>query len=81
MPLQIKLIFSIFVLIVGIAICFISPQANNAGPRWLWRHGKADPLRLLLFKSDGSLRKYTKLGILTWFIIFLVLIWFFVPTR
>lgn len=81
MPIQVKLIFTIFIVIVGIAICFINPKANNAGPSWFWRLGKADPFKLSLFKSDGSFRKYTKLAILIWFIIFLTLIWLIVPIK
>jgi hypothetical protein len=76
MPIQVKLIFTIFTVIVGIAICFINPKANNAGPTWLWSLGKNDPIRFLLFKTDGSFRKYTKLGILIFAVIFLALIWF-----
>lgn len=81
MPIQVKLIFTIFGIIVGIAISFINPKLNNAGPDYLWRLGSIDPFRLALFKKDGSFRRYTKLAMLTWIAIFVAIIWFFVPIK
>ena len=75
METGVKLIFTVCVVLIGTAICFIDPKANNAGPDWFWRLGKRDPVRNMICRPDGTLRKYTKLGILIWFAVFLIIIW------
>jgi hypothetical protein len=34
-----------------------------AGPVWIWRGGRHDPMRNLLLRADGSWRKHAKLGV------------------
>ena len=75
MPLQVKLIFTCATVTIAIAVLFIDPKGDNAGPAWLWRGGKGDPVRNTICRTDGSLRKYTRLGILTWFVVFLTALW------
>jgi len=75
----VKIIFTTFVLVVGVAICFVDPNANNAGPDWFWGLGKNDPVRNLMCRPDGSLRRYTKLGIFVWFGVFLLILWLLLP--
>lgn len=70
-----NLIITVFIVLLGIAICFIDPKANNAGPNWFWRGGKNDLFRNLLCRPDGSFRRYTKLGILIWWAVCLAIFW------
>ncbi len=76
----IKIIFTIFVAFVGIAILFMDPKANNAGADWLWKFGKQDPIRKAICRPDGTLKKHSKLAILIWCAVFLVIIWI-IPNR
>lgn len=78
---QVKLMFTIFAVVVGIVVYFIDPKANIAGPDWFWRLGKYDPFRNLLCRPNGTFRRYTKLGILLWFALCLSIIWVLVPTK
>ncbi|MEX0774088.1 MAG: hypothetical protein WD042_00090 [Phycisphaeraceae bacterium] len=75
----IKLLFTAFAIVVGIAICLIDPKADNAGPGWIWRLGRYDPIRNIICRPDGALRRYTKVGILLWFAVFLAMIWLIAP--
>jgi hypothetical protein len=43
---------------------------KGAGPDWLWQGGRGDLVRSVLFREDGSWRRYGKLGVLLfWFAI------------
>lgn len=75
MPVGVKCLFTVAAVLCAIAIYFIDPHANNAGPGWLWRGRQEDPFRKLIFREDGSLRKHTKLGIYLWFEVWLALLW------
>ena len=81
METQVKLIFTVAVVVVSIAFCFVNPKANNAGPDWFWPFGKHNSIRNLICRPDGSFRRYTKLGTLLWFAVFLAIIWILVPTK
>jgi hypothetical protein len=37
---------------------------KGAGPDWLWQGGRKDLVRSMLFREDGSWRRYGKFGIL-----------------
>lgn len=51
-------------LIAAGLIALYSPSIKNkAGPNWLWRLGKYDPVRNIFFRQDGSLRHYSRLGL------------------
>ena len=80
MPEGVKLLFTTFLVAVYVGVLFARSKANNAGPKWLWRGGSNDLLRQLLFRSDGSLRKYTKLAIGVWFMFYLAVLWLVVPS-
>lgn len=80
MPNEVKIIFTIFIVLVGIGILLINPKSNNAGPNWLWRQGKDDLMRTILFREDGSFRRFTKFGSLLFFALFLAMIWLAIPT-
>jgi hypothetical protein len=77
MPVGVKIIFTVCVAMIGVAVCFIDPKADNAGPDWMWRGGRNDGFRNLACKSDGTLRRHTKVGILIWFAIFIGGMWLF----
>ena len=79
MPIKLKVLVSIFTLLIAVTICFVDPKANNAGPDWLWCIGKNDPVRNLLCKSDGTLRRFAKVGILSFFGLVLLILWFVIP--
>jgi hypothetical protein len=36
---------------------------KGAGPDWSWKLGRKDPIRNMLFREDGSWRRYGRLGI------------------
>ena len=55
---------------------FTDPTKNHVGKEWLWPCGKYN-LRHLLFKQDGSFKKYTKLALIAFFLYFLIMAWFF----
>ena len=69
MPFGVKIVFTIFMLIIALGFIFIDPGVNNAGPDWFWRGGKNDLLRTILMREDGKFRKYTKLGGLVYFLL------------
>jgi len=77
MEFKIKIIFSIIAFLVMIGIYFIDPKTDNAGPDWIWAGRKKDPIRNILFKNDGSLRKYSKQGLCGFLMFMLFLIWNF----
>ena len=79
--MQVKLIFTVLIVVTGIFIWFIDSSNNNTGSDDAWCMGSSDPFRRLLFKPNGAFRKYTKLGLFIWLIFFLVLIWFIVPIK
>jgi hypothetical protein len=80
MPVGVKFIFTFFVAVAALGVLLVRGRANNAGPSWLWRGGSSDLMRTLLFRPDGSFRKHTKLGILSWFFVFVAAIWLVIPT-
>jgi len=75
MPLGVKCLFTVAAVLFAIAIYFIDPNANNAGPDWIWQGGKKNPIRNLLCREDGTLRKHTKLGTYLWIELWLMLLW------
>lgn len=79
MSASLKVIFTVTVCAIGVAVCFIDPKANNAGPDWFWSLGKHDPMRNLMCRPDGTLRRYAKVGMLLWFSFCLLVLWIVVP--
>jgi len=45
---------------------------KGAGPDWIWRGGRRDPVRNLLFRPDGTWRRYAKLGVLIFWLVCLL---------
>lgn len=80
MPIVAKAIFTVGVVVLMVALCFVKSEAGNAGSNWFWRLGKIDPLRNLLLRPDGSLKRFTKDAALAFFGVFLLVLWFIVPT-
>jgi hypothetical protein len=72
---HVKIIFTVFAIAIGVAICFIDPKGNNAGSDWFWKGGRHDPIRNLICRPDGTFRRFTKVGILMWFAAFLAILW------
>lgn len=56
-------------MIVGTFVSFligiVDPRVvNKAGPDWLWRGGRSDPIRSLYFRPNGSFRRFGLAGLL-----------------
>ena len=75
MSIEEKTIFTIFFSMFAIAVWFTSSTGNDLGlPRWfanIW----ACPGPL--FDEDGIMRKYTKLGFSTFFVLLILAVWIF----
>jgi hypothetical protein len=80
MPIGAKIVVTLLAVSVAVGIALVDPQANNAGADWMWRGGSRDPVRRALMRPDGSLRRFTKPAILSFFGIILLALWFAVPT-
>ena len=61
MPIGTVLFFVVIAAGVGLMAFFFT---RGAGPDWMWRGGRNDPVRNMLFRADGSWRRYGKLGVL-----------------
>ena len=61
------LLFGLVMIIVActalaiLRVLYDSRIANKAGPDWMWRGGRSDPLRSILFRENGTLRRFTRL--------------------
>lgn len=75
MSVEIKVLMTVFAGVIGVALLFVNPKANNAGPNWIWNFGKHDPVRNLLFRENGQLRRFTRVGILLWLLSVVTAIW------
>ena len=60
--MEIGTILGIVVLVAAVAMV-AALFTKGAGPDWMWRLGRKDPVRNMLFREDGSWRRYAKLGI------------------
>jgi hypothetical protein len=60
----------LFFVVIGLAIFMVAFHlTRGAGPNWMWRLGRYDPMRNIFFRPDGSWRRYGKLGALLAFVI------------
>jgi hypothetical protein len=76
MPVHMKVVFTVFVLVVHSAAVFaLRPGQTHRVGTWMWKLGAADPMRRALFSDNGLPRKYTWLLATLWFGLFLVVIW------
>ena len=72
MYIEEKIIATIILIFILIAICFVDPRRNSL-PTW-----KTDPLfgkPGLFLKENGAMRKWTKLGFITFFSFWIFVIW------
>ena len=61
MPMGTILFFVVIALgLVGFVFVF----KHGAGPDWMWRGGRRDPVRNAIFRADGSWRRYGRAGLL-----------------
>ena len=72
MPIEGKVMFTVFAGVVTSLILFLK---MTSGPDSHWPLGRKQPIRNLLFRNDGSLRKYSKLGMLLWIWGVVAVIW------
>lgn len=80
MEISLKTAFTVALCVV-LAIVVLFVKRGDRGPRevhW-WRGGERDPVRRLLLRSDGQFRPGAKLGIATFVLVFIVLLWTVVP--
>ncbi len=80
MPIGIKFFFTIATAVVAVLIYFSGSGKGSARPDWMWKPGKTDPVRNLLFRSEGSARRHMKTCVLILFALALLLLWTLVPT-
>lgn len=73
--MQLKIGFTVAIALVGVAMLFVDPTKNNAGPDRMWRGGKSDILRKLMCRQDGTLRPAGKPIFLALLAVFVGLIW------
>jgi len=81
MDFNIKIIFTLAIIIIGALIFFADPGKGSAGPDWIWRFGKNDSFRNLFFCKNGSMRRFSKLFIMIIFSVVLLMLWILVPTN
>ena len=81
MPIGGKFLFTIFAIVVIAVLCVVPSSAIRPGPDWFWRWGRNDPIRHMLFRPEGCLRKYAKIVTIAWLVIFLLVIWLTLPTK
>jgi hypothetical protein len=54
----------LFFVVIGAGIVFFAMLfTRGAGPDWMWKLGRNDPMRNLLFRADGSWRQHAKFGL------------------
>ncbi|WP_162042662.1 hypothetical protein [Undibacterium sp. YM2] len=80
MPLNIKFFFTLAITVIAVLIYFSGSGKGSAGPDWWWTLGRHDRVRQMLFRPDGSARRYMKISALSLFAIVLLILWVFVPT-
>lgn len=60
----------LFVAVIGAAIVFFAVLfTRGAGPDWMWKLGRRDPVRNLLFHADGSWRRHAKLVLVVFWLV------------
>lgn len=70
-----RVILSTVAVAMAIAVFWVDPHRDNAGPAWFWRGGAQDGFRKLCFKPGGQLRAGVKPFLLIWFAAFVWLVW------
>ena len=51
--------------LASLLVALVDPRVTNkAGPDWLWAGGRADPVRSLYFRRDGSFRRFGRVALL-----------------
>ena len=65
--MQIGTISFFLVILLGVAVgstvlvvLYHPAITKKAGPNWMWRLGRYDPIRNAFFRQDGSLRRYSR---------------------
>ncbi|HTJ19302.1 MAG TPA: hypothetical protein VL494_21110 [Steroidobacteraceae bacterium] len=67
----------LFVIVVGAGIAMmVFLFVGGAGPDWMWVGGRNNPLRNLLFRPDGSWRRYGKVGVVTFWLLIAISAYF-----
>jgi len=74
-----KIALSLAAVAVACFVMIASSRGDSAGSHSLWRGGKNDAIRNLLFRSDGSLRKHTKASFFLFMAGWLFTLWVVVP--
>ena len=80
MPIIIKVIFTLLAILIMFAVALVSSKEKSDGPDRIWKGGKLDTIRWLIFRHDGSLRNAFKPIMILFFIISIALIWFVIPS-
>jgi hypothetical protein len=80
MPIIIKVIFTLLAILIMFAVALVSSKEKSDGPDRIWKGGKLDTIRWLIFRHDGSLRNAFKPVMILFFIISIALIWLVIPS-
>ncbi len=79
MGIEFKVGITVVFALVGVAIWSIPKHWKCAGPAGLWKQGERDLIRRMMFREDGTLRRYTRHFLLLWFTLVLTWLWVFFP--
>ena len=69
MPIGFKIAMTVMVCVATAVILLLDIRD---APDWFWRGGRYDPIRFLLIRPDGKMRKYP---VLIWFALWLLFVW------
>jgi len=72
MPVGAKILITVVIGAAGVLILVLDVKA---GRDRAWRWGRFDPLRLLLFRCDGTMRRGARWGLLVFFAAVLAVVW------
>jgi hypothetical protein len=60
----------LFIVVIGAGVVFFAMLfIRGAGPDWMWKGGRHDPIRNLLFRADGSWRRHAKAGLIAFWLL------------
>lgn len=81
MTLNAKIIITVVSAVVAVAFLLLDSKRNYAGPDWIWRGGRNDLVRKMLFNEDGSFRKNTRPTICVLWALSIVVMWMLAPVK
>ncbi len=71
----VRILFTIIFVASMVHVAFLPDGVDLAGPDRKWCGGRKDLVRNLIHREDGSLRRYSRQGIIAFHVVLLVLNW------